>query len=144
MFQFTRDISRKDLLGGLGAGAALFVAGPLCSEGGHDAHGGDKLTLAATHCVAVGEECMTHCLDSLAQGDTMLAGCAERVRDTITACQALAGFSAAKSSHLKAYIPVCRKICEECKEECLKHADHHEICKKCADACQDCIDAMAA
>jgi hypothetical protein len=29
-------------------------------------------------------------------------------------------------------------------DECMKHADHSEICRMCAQACQACMDACAA
>ncbi len=135
------NLSRKALLGRAGALLAAVAVVPYCSR---TAHAADPLTASALDCVGIGEECLTHCLESLSKGDDSLKRCAVTVRDTITACEALAGFSAAKSEHLAAYIPVCKKICEDCRDECEKHAKHHDICKRCADACAACIDAMNA
>lgn len=135
------NLSRKALLGRAGALMAVLAAVPYCDR---KAHAADPLTASALDCVGTAEECLTHCLESLSKGDDSLKHCAVTVRDTITACEALAGFAAAKSAHLAAYIPVCKKICEDCLEECKKHAGHHEVCKRCADACQACINAMNA
>ena len=136
-------LTRKELLGRVGAGAAVLFVGPLCAEKEPD-HSGNPLAVAAAESARVGQECLTHCIQLLSKGDQSLADCATTVRDMITACTALEGFAAANSKHLRAYLPVCRSVCEECHKACLKHAEHHAICKQCADACKACLDAMAA
>ena len=145
-------LSRKELIGRIGAGAAIAMVGPLCAEpknedhnehhGGHHEHSG--LAGVAGDTASIGKECLTHCIDQLAKGDKTMSDCARSVRDMITACTALSAFAAANSKHLRGYLPVCKKICTECREECLKHAEHHAICKECADACDKCLEAMQA
>ncbi|MCR9141846.1 MAG: Csp1 family four helix bundle copper storage protein [bacterium] len=146
-------LSRKELIERMGVGAAVLMVGPLCSEpenehehghGGPHEHSGSGLAGIAGDTASIGKECLSHCIDQLAKGDKTMTDCAHSVRDMITACTALSSFAAANSEYLKSYLPVCKKICADCREECLKHAKHHAICKSCADACERCLDAMKA
>ncbi|MEQ9366896.1 MAG: Csp1 family four helix bundle copper storage protein [Leptospirales bacterium] len=143
-------LSRKELLGRAGIGAAVLMVGPLCAEqkpehhGGHHEHAGSGLAGIAGDTASLGEECLTHCIDQLSKGDQSMTDSAHAVRDMITACTALSSFAAANSKHLNGYISLCKRVCVECRDECLKHAKHHTICKDCADACDRCLDAMKA
>jgi hypothetical protein len=38
-------------------------------------------------------------------------------------------------------VQACANACRVCREECERHADHHEHCRVCADACQRCEQA---
>lgn len=136
-------LTRKELLGRMGIGATVLMVGPLCAEKDHQHHD-SALAGVAGDTANIGKKCLTHCIDQLSSGNKSMTDCAHSVRDMITACTALSGFAAANSKHLAGYLPVCKKICEECREECLKHAKHHAICKECADACDRCLDAMKA
>lgn len=137
-------INRKQLLGKFGLGAAALVIGPLCAEQPVNMPAAKGLAGVASQTAEVGKRCLTHCIDQLAKGDDSMAGCAQAVRDMVTACTALASFAAAKSKHTRASIAMCQGICKECKVECDKHAHHHAICKECADACERCMQSMKA
>lgn len=44
---------------------------------------------------------------------------------------------------LKAQVGACLRACQECGEECRRHADQHEHCQVCAEACRRCEEACA-
>ncbi|MGC5077785.1 hypothetical protein [Agrococcus sp. DT81.2] len=43
----------------------------------------------------------------------------------------------------RAMLEACRAACRACAEECERHADMHEHCRICADACRRCETASA-
>lgn len=137
-------INRKQLLGRFGLGAAALAIGPLCAEQPVSLPAAKGLAAVASETASVGRRCLTHCIDALAKGDDSMAGCAQAVRDMITACTALASFAAANSKHTRASIAMCQAICKECRVECEKHAHHHAVCKECMEACERCLESMRA
>jgi hypothetical protein len=42
---------------------------------------------------------------------------------------------------LQAVLQSCVSVCRRCSEECARHADHHDHCRKCAAACARCEQA---
>ncbi len=138
-------MNRRELFGhgtlAMGAIAASSLRSSVASAA--KASGGG-LAAAANHCVEVGEECLTHCLDQLAKGDKTMGDCAQTVRDTLAACRALVVLSSSKSSHLKAFAAVCAKICRDCEAACKKHENHHDVCKRCMEACAACAKECEA
>jgi hypothetical protein len=42
---------------------------------------------------------------------------------------------------MMAMLDACMAMCQYCMDECMKHADHSEVCKMCAQSCQACMDA---
>ncbi|HEY4557163.1 MAG TPA: four-helix bundle copper-binding protein, partial [Enteractinococcus sp.] len=44
---------------------------------------------------------------------------------------------------VKAVLEACRIACAECAAECEKHADMHDHCRICAEACRRCEQACA-
>jgi hypothetical protein len=42
---------------------------------------------------------------------------------------------------MMAMLDACIAMCQYCMDECMKHADHSEVCKMCAQSCQACMDA---
>jgi Cys-rich four helix bundle protein (predicted Tat secretion target) len=112
--------------------------------GGHAAHAGgnyQELAKASAHCVMTGQNCLRHCLETFAAGDTTLAACAKSVRELIAATAALQDLAAASSTYVPAMRRVVETICVGCEQECRKHAQHHATCRACADACLDCAAA---
>ncbi len=93
---------------------------------------------AASSCEKEGEICLEHCVARLAANDTTLAECARSVRDMLVACRAVSSFAIQRSPHLKEMATVCAKICRECEAACLKHASHHEECRRCGESCKAC------
>ena len=41
-------------------------------------------------------------------------------------------------------VQACAQACRICREECERHADHHEHCRVCADSCRQCEQACDA
>jgi Cys-rich four helix bundle protein (predicted Tat secretion target) len=125
------------------AAAAIAVTGLASAQNhsAHDHHGGAhhaNLVMAAVHCKLAAEDCLKHCMDMFATGDTSLALCAATSRDTIAACGALATLAASDNKHLNELAAVTVKICKDCEVECRKH-ETHALCKACADSCVHCI-----
>jgi Cys-rich four helix bundle protein (predicted Tat secretion target) len=102
-----------------------------------------SLTETAAHCVAKGNLCQQHCIESLSTGSKMMAECADKVRDMLIYCDALSKAAAAKSPHLKALAKIARDACLDCETACRKH-QKMDVCKACADACADCAKACSS
>lgn len=140
-------ISRREMLLGMGVAAAAAYSGQAVSAmPGHDhskhtAQQPDLLN-AMNDCLDKGQRCITHCLVSFKEGDVALADCAAKVHEMHAICSAYSYLLTANSEYVKAYAPICRQACEDCKKECLKHEEHVE-CKNCADACEAVIDQIA-
>jgi Cys-rich four helix bundle protein (predicted Tat secretion target) len=131
-------MQRRELLIAAGSVvAAGFAAADQTPEHHHDASGSPLLD-AAVHCVKAGDICQSHCIDLLAQGDTSLAGCARSVESVRSVCRTLAVLAAQKSPLLPHYAAVAKEACQDCEQECHKHADKHAVCKACEDSCAVC------
>ena len=140
------SLSRRELLLGLGAAATVAAAGPaIAAMPGHDhsKHSTQQPDMldAANACVDKGQRCIAHCLVSFQEGDLKLADCAAKVHEMQAICGAFSYLLAANSSYLRAYAPVCARVCEDCEQECRKHEEHSE-CKACAQACADLVDQI--
>jgi len=142
------NMNRRELLGqstvALGALAAVSAASTVGSVAFAASKKTESLINAANDCIAVSEECLTHCFDQLEKGDKSMAECAKAVRDTLAACRGLVSLAAAESKHLKEFATVCAKICRDCEAACKKHENHHAICKRCMEACAACAKACEA
>jgi len=140
------DLSRRDLLIGMGAAAAAAYAGNAVSAmPGHDhskhtAQQPDLLN-AVNQCTDKGERCIAHCLVSFQEGDLELADCAAKVHEMQAICGAYSYLLAANSDYSKAYAAVCKQVCTDCEKECRKHEKHLE-CKACADACAAVVEQI--
>jgi len=141
------EISRRELLIGMGAAAAAAYAGSAVSAmPGHDhsKHTAQQPGLldAINDCVDKGERCIAHCLVSFQEGDLELADCAAKVHEMQAICGGYSYLLAANSTYSKAYAAVCKQVCEDCEKECRKHEKHVE-CKACADACAEVVDQIS-
>ena len=139
-------ISRREMLLGMGAAAAMAYAGNAMSAmAGHDhsKHTAQlpDLLAATNDCVDKGQRCITHCLVSFKEGDVQLADCAAKAHEMEAICRAFSYLLAANSSYIKAYASVCEQVCNDCEKECLKHKEHIE-CKACAEACSAVVDQI--
>jgi len=138
------QISRRDVLLGLGAGAAslVFSGNAMAAMPGHDhsKHSAQQPTVLNTvnNCTDKGTRCISHCLVAWNEGDLELAACARKVNEMIAVCEGFSKLLAANSNHIKAYAKVCKSICKECAKECRKH-DKHIECKECGDACESLV-----
>lgn len=93
----------------------------------------------ALHCVNTGKVCLDHCFALLSKGDTSIKECVRTISVLLPMCVTLAKLSALNASRLKEFVKVCRDVCADCEKECLKHKDHHAVCKACAESCAACI-----
>lgn len=141
-------LSRRELLLGLGAAAALAGSGPALAAMEEHVHDHSKHSaqqpdvLAATNgCLDKGQRCIAHCLVTFQEGDTSLAACAAKVHEMHAICEGFAYLLAANSTYVKAYAGVCAQACRDCEDECRKHEKHIE-CKACADACAELVDQI--
>ena len=146
-------LRRRELL--VGAGAMAFTAVASAASAGHHEqgeHGSGRyfeadapakhgaLVAAAYECIATGDVCMSHCLETFRKGDTTMAECARVVADMLAVCRAVASLGGYDSPHLKGQAEVCIAACRDCAEECRKHEKHQPECGRCADACDALIE----
>ncbi len=141
-------MNRREVLAAAGTvAAAAFVAPAMAADHDHHHDHGVAakagLTASALDCVATGNACVAHCLDSFIAGDTSLAICAKTAEDVVAVCAALAKLAVGKSPHLAAYTKVAILVCRDCEKECRKHADKHPTCKACAESCAACAEECA-
>ena len=139
-------ISRREILQGMGAAAALAYAGNAVSampDHDHSKHTAQLpgLLNAINDCLDKGQRCIAHCLTSFVEGDLALAACASKVHEMQAICGGYSYLVAANSEYVKAYASVCEQVCADCEKECLKHKEHIE-CKACADACSAVVDQI--
>src|SRR5262245_49597072 len=106
-----RPMSRRDLL--MGSAGTMVVAGlsgtPAMAAEEHAGHGGRPQGLidATNACVAVGEECLAHCLAMFASGDTSLAACAKRVSEMMPVCRAVSALATMGAERLGQFLGPC-------------------------------------
>ena len=126
-----------------GGGTAVAQNAPKTPPTPAQSHGaGDTgLAEAAYACIGKGQACLAHCIGMLAAGDTTMSGCAPAVHDMHAVMLGLAAAAASGSRHLKDLARVAMAFCKDCEAECRKHADHHQVCKECAEACARTIAA---
>jgi len=110
------EISRRDLLIGMGAAAATAYAGSAASAmPGHDhsKHSAQQPDLlnAINNCTDKGERCIAHCLVSFQEGDLELADCAAKVHEMQAICGAYSYLLAANSGYSKDLAGVCFQVC---------------------------------
>jgi len=151
-------MNRRELLSGFGAAGAAAIAARAAlaqtaqdkkqpakqgAATGHEHHhhtGGSKYQalIDSTHaCMATGDACINHCLESLGTGDKSLADCARTVEAMLPLVTATGKLAAQDAKRLKELAAVCGKACKDCEAECKKHEQHPE-CKACGEACARC------
>jgi Cys-rich four helix bundle protein (predicted Tat secretion target) len=141
-------VSRRDLLIGAGAVASVAVAGAAIAgteEGTHamagkysEAQAYKKhvaLVAATNECIAKGQACISHCMETFVAGDTTMGKCAFAVQQMLPVCTAMAYLAAYDSKRLKPMAETCVGVCEDCEKECRVHQEHQPECRACADAC---------
>jgi Cys-rich four helix bundle protein (predicted Tat secretion target) len=109
-------------------------------ESPHVHHGAHHKSLAdaAGACVATGQSCLDHCLDLLGTGDKELGACAKSVMQMLPLCSALQSLANQDSKYLIKLANAAMDACQDCEEECKKHADKHDVCKRCGESCRAC------
>ncbi|TGJ99386.1 four-helix bundle copper-binding protein [Leptospira semungkisensis] len=94
---------------------------------------------ASAQCIVKGRVCINMCVDVLSEGHTEMADCLRSVEETTALCEAFVTLSSLHSVGTKKLASLCLESCERCAAQCDKHADHHQECKDCAEACRNCI-----
>jgi len=120
------------------ASAKAFGADHHKGHGEHKAPTSNSLIHALVHCTVTGEECLQHCMEMFAKGDTSMADCAAAVRDMLVMVEATRELAAQKSPLLAKAAALCATACESCKKVCEKYAKH-PVCKACAESCAECV-----
>jgi Cys-rich four helix bundle protein (predicted Tat secretion target) len=137
-------MKRRDLLltaGSLATSAVVAAADAPTHTHTHEPV--SPLVQAASHCVEAGNVCQAHCFELFAAGDNSVADCARSVETLRSVCGTLAVVATQKSPLLPRYASVAKEACDNCAQECRKHADKHAPCKACMEACETCARECA-
>jgi hypothetical protein len=99
---------------------------------------------AASACAVTCTSCASACLSE--SGD--MAQCVRDDLDCADLCEVtahhLARLNASDKQLTLSVLAACIEACVQCGASCAPHADHHEHCKLCADACSRCEQACQA
>ncbi|ROQ04950.1 MULTISPECIES: four-helix bundle copper-binding protein [unclassified Curtobacterium] len=116
-----------------------------------DLGGIDQTALAA--CIDACFECAqtcTACADACLAED-MVAELTKCIRTNLDCADICATTGNVLSRHTgydanltRTILEACLAACKACGDECAQHADMHEHCKICADACRRCEEACTA
>jgi Domain of Unknown Function (DUF326) len=102
-----------------------------------------------TECSDCADSC-TSCADAdLAEPDVEgLVRCIRLCLDCSDICTTTGRIvtrqTAADVGVLRASVEACATACRVCRDECDRHASHHEHCRLCADSCRRCEEACRA
>lgn len=133
---------RTLLLSGVALAGAAMVGSAQASEHEHNHHHDtpEQINLATTaaDCLQKGQVCLNHCLELLGQGEKDMAACAKSVNQMLALCGALQQLANQGSKQLSKLAAIALDACQQCQEECKKHADKHESCKACGESCAAC------
>lgn len=136
----------------VGAGALASVAAAGLARAGEHQHGqhdhakhataNPQLLDALATCITRSEQCIWHCLVTFQEGDNTLAVCAQKVHETIAICTAMATVVASNSSYARDLARVCMAACQDCSDECEKHAKTHQECRACMESCDEVVKRL--
>jgi Cys-rich four helix bundle protein (predicted Tat secretion target) len=136
-------MERRDFITAAAAVAAIGVATEAFAQGapGASMHPPKYKALqdASGRCVAVGNDCLRHCLGMLSMKDVSMAGCTDSAYQVVAACGALQTLAAVNSAHLPAFAKAVGEICVACQKECEKFSNVAE-CNACGVACKTCAE----
>jgi Cys-rich four helix bundle protein (predicted Tat secretion target) len=143
-----KGVSRRDLLIGAGVVASAAIAGTAIAGTEAEPHTMQHkyseavankkhvaLVAAANECIAKGQACISHCMETVLTDDTTMGKCAFAVQQMLPVCTAMAYLAAYDSKRLKPMAETCVGVCEDCEKECRVHEEHQPECRACADAC---------
>lgn len=101
---------------------------------------------AANDCAVVCSACASACLSEESAAE--MATCVRDDLDCADLCgvvvRHLARLNASDKQLTLSILAACIAACVQCADSCASHADHHEHCKLCADACRRCEAACQA
>ena len=143
-------LDRRNLLR-VGVGLAAYASVARAADDGAQkpaapaaANAGPTFAHAIAQCITAGNVCLDHCLVLLGSGDTSLAECSKAVRDMLAVCNAAQILVVSKPAYVKPAVQLCIDACTDCEGACRKHAEHHLVCKNCAEACAATVKAAHA
>lgn len=123
----------------------------------HPKDSGDAERAQLAACIEVSIVCAqacTACADACLSEDSVadLAKCIGTNLDCADLCAVNAKILTRRTGYdanlTRAVVRACALACKSCADECGSHAEHHEHCKICADACrrceQTCNDLLAS
>ena len=87
------------------------------------------------------EQACTVCSTQMMSCATSCMNCADMCNTMMRAMMRPQGMTPAS---LMSMLDACIAMCQTCMDECMKHADHSEVCKMCAQSCKACMDACMA
>ena len=105
----------------------------------------DAGLLAAT--IDTLNDCAQACLadtgcDLSEQNVTELVRCIRLCQDCADVCTAAAGVISRQAEYdanvIKPLLEACAAVCKNCGDECERHAQMHQHCRVCAEACRRC------
>jgi Cys-rich four helix bundle protein (predicted Tat secretion target) len=139
-------MKRREILvaaGGIVAGSLLgplaFAADPKTKKTVEETpNPHQKLIDSTSVCIARGQECIRHCQEVLASGDTSMGACLKTALEMVAACELTQKYAAYRSVNLAKAAALAAEACKACEEACRKHEHHHKTCKDCAEACASC------
>lgn len=101
----------------------------------------DALVACAQACTACADACLSE--DSVAE----LRACIRSDLDCADVCETTARVLSRQTAYdadvTRAVLEACIQMCRTCGNECASHAEHHEHCRICADACRECEQACS-
>ncbi len=91
---------------------------------------------ACLKCAAICNHCASSCIQE--EDVKMMAKCIQLDMECAALCYAAAQLMSLGSSKANEICKLCADLCEQCGAECGKHQTEH--CKECADACKQCAE----
>ncbi|MFD5036101.1 four-helix bundle copper-binding protein [Streptomyces sp. NPDC058378] len=105
-----------------------------------------ELIRCIEECIACAQAC-TACADACLS-EEMVAGLTKCIRtdaDCADICRTTAAVLSRRTGYdvtvARAVLLACATTCKVCGDECASHADQHDHCQVCADACRRCEQA---
>jgi hypothetical protein len=99
----------------------------------------DECLDCAASCTACADACLAEPdVAELTRAIRLNLDCADACE---TARRAVTRQTAPDLGVLRALVEACSVACASCRDECERHAAHHEHCRLCAEVCQRCKEA---
>ena len=100
----------------------------------------EKLISALGNCINHCNYCADACLDE--DEVKKMVDCIRTDKVCAEVCSTLNQVLATSYKDVKGLVEYCKKVCQDCADECGKHEAQH--CKDCAKACKECVSACEA
>ncbi|MQA09807.1 MAG: four-helix bundle copper-binding protein [Pseudonocardiaceae bacterium] len=109
----------------------------------------EALTTCIEECMVCAQACQACASACLTESDIQgLARCIRLDLDCADICEAtariLTRLTGDGATDVRTVVHACQLICRSCADECQLHADAHQHCEACANACYRCEQACGA